>query len=99
MRLCIFFQFSFSPNESSNVEPKYVFLCFVFKMPSHLEVSMEMDGDESVMWTGELKCVPSVPDLRPRPSAAAPPHRPKSVLYVNSVHIGTVTISYKQISG
>lgn len=37
------------------------------------------------MWTGKLQCAPSAPDLRP-PSAAL--HRPKSVIYINSAHIG-----------
>lgn len=54
-------------------------------VPTHLDISMEMDGDKSVMWTGQLKCAPSAPDLRP-PSGAI--HRPKSVIYINSAHIG-----------
>lgn len=54
-------------------------------VPSHLDISVEMEGDKSVMWTGKLQCAPSAPDLRP-PSAAL--HRPKSVIYINSAHIG-----------
>lgn len=57
---------------------------------------MEMEGDKSVMWTGKLQCAPSAPDLRP-PSAAL--HRAKSVIYINSAHIGQVgqvTIKYSK---
>ncbi|XP_061177428.1 uncharacterized protein LOC133186209 [Saccostrea echinata] len=53
-------------------------------VPTHYEVNLKLSEDDPVMYTGELKCVPSVPDVRP-PTAAL--HRPRSTIYINSAYI------------
>ncbi|XP_062603340.1 uncharacterized protein LOC134265119 isoform X1 [Saccostrea cucullata] len=53
-------------------------------VPTHYEVNLRLSEDDPVMYTGELKCVPSVPELRP-PTAAL--HRPRSTIYINNAYV------------